>query len=216
MHYGGIMIRTFRIAALLVLSAVLLLPTLAAAQERTETVTFQLNGTTPLGTSIIGTLVAHRNCGATETNTDMRFNGMVNGAPATYTARAIEHWLGNGQETMDIVSTSIKGNVLGQSPIRTINVVQTGPGMVTFAGVPAAINGDLEAPCSGKTSYTVTNAGQGMQLISQLPNTAGNEPLQPFAVVGGLVVAGLSLIVASRKLRTVAGYQLASAQDVDR
>lgn len=186
-----------------------LLPTTAAAQQAsTETVTVQVNGQTPSGTAVIGTIVLQRTCGSSTTS-NVTFNGMVNGRPAAFTGTVRENWLGNGKEELEVLSTDLKGLVLGRSPLRNILLAQTGANTITIDGLPAAIDGTLEQPCSGRTSYTVTNIGQGARAIRELPNTssrAGLEDvqqvlLQPYAIAGLFVGAGAVLILASRLLR---------------
>jgi hypothetical protein len=200
-----------RLATFILLSiiAASLLPTLAAAQQTArETVTIQINGRTPAGTSIIGVVVAKRTCGAI-VESDVTFNGMVNGHPATFSGRVIERWLGDGQEEIEVLSTDLAGLVVGKLPVRKILIAQTGANLITVEGLPVAIDGTLEPPCSGRTAYTATNAGQGTRAILSLPNTTSNIDteglwhwlLQPFAVAGLLIAVGGLLILASRLLR---------------
>jgi hypothetical protein len=203
--------RSLRLAPLLLLSllAILLLPALATAQPIAgETVTIQINGRTPAGTSVIGVVVAKRSCGET-VESDVTFNGMVNGHPATFSGRVIERWLGDGREEVEVLSTDLAGLVVGKLPVRTILVAQTGANLITVEGLPVAIDGKLEPPCSGRTAYTATNAGQGTRAIRSLPNTASNVDieglrnwlLQPFAIAGLLAALGGLLILISRLLR---------------
>jgi hypothetical protein len=189
--------------------SIILLPTLAAAQQvAKETVTIQINGRTPAGTSVIGVVVAKRSCGAT-VESEVTFNGMVNGLPAAFSGRVIERWLGDGKEEVEVISTDLAGLVVGKLPVRKILVAQTGANLITVEGLPVAIDGTLEPPCSGRTAYTATNAGQGAQIILQLPNTASNSDIaglrrwlaQPFTIAGMLVGAGSLLLLASRLLR---------------
>jgi uncharacterized Zn-binding protein involved in type VI secretion len=203
--------RSLRLAPLLLLSllAILLLPTIAAAQQvARETVTIQINGRTPAGTSVIGVVVARRSCGAT-VESEVTFNGMINGLPAAFSGKVIEHWLGDGKEEVEVISTDLAGLVVAKLPVRKILVAQAGANLVTVEGLPVAIDGVLEPPCGGRTSYTATNAGQGVRTILTLPNTASNtdvegpqyELFQPLMVAGLLVGAGILLILASRLLR---------------
>lgn len=138
----------------------------------------------------------------------MVFNGMVNGNQATFNGTAKETWLGTGKEQVEVLSSSITGSILGQSPVRTIQIVQTGPNAITFDGVPASIDGNLEAPCSGRTSYTITNSGKGSQTITQLPNTASVDVssveqllFQPYVLAGALIGGGFVLVLLSTLLR---------------
>ena len=203
--------RGLRLVTLIVLSmiAIAALPPIAAAQQvARETVTIQINGRTPAGTSVIGVVVAKRSCGAT-VESDVTFNGMVNGLPAAFSGRVIERWLGDGKEEVEVISTDLAGLVVGKLPVRKILVTQTGPNLITVDGLPVAIDGKLEPPCSGRTAYTATNAGQGAQTILALPNTASNIDveglrhwlLQPFVLAGLLVGIGSLFILASRLLR---------------
>jgi len=188
---------------------VALLPTIAAAQQAsTETVTIQINGDLPTGTSVIGTVVLQRTCGSSTTS-NVTFNGMVNGHSAQFTGTVHENWLGNGKEEIEVLSTNLKGLVLGSSPLRKVLLAQTGANTVTVDGIPAAIDGTLEQPCSGRTSYTVTNIGQGSRAIKELPNTASQAGLedvhrlllQPYVIAGLFVGAGALLILAGQLLR---------------
>jgi hypothetical protein len=203
--------RNLRLVTLILLSiiAIAALPTIAAAQQVVrETVTIQINGRTPAGTSVIGVVVAKRSCGAT-VESDVTFNGMVNGLPAAFSGRVIERWLGNGREEIEVISTDLAGLVVGKLPVRKILVAQTGANLVTVEGLPVAIDGTLEPPCGGRTAYTATNAGQGARTILALPNTASNIDteglrhwlLQPFVIAGLLVGLGSLFILASRLLR---------------
>src|SRR6478672_7099822 len=96
--------RIMRSAKFLILGllALALLPAgVLAEQLTTETLSIQVNITTPTNMTILGTVVARRTLGA-EITTDLTFNGMINGAPASGTAKAVEHWLGTGQEDIEI------------------------------------------------------------------------------------------------------------------
>jgi hypothetical protein len=134
---------------------------------------------------------------------------MVNGHPATFSGRVIERWLGDGKEEIEVLSTDLTGLVIGKLPVRKILIAQTGANLITVEGLPVAIDGTLEPPCSGRTAYTATNAGQGTRAILSLPNTASNIDMeglwqwlsQPFALVGLLIAVGGLLILASRLLR---------------
>src|SRR5881392_2020336 len=86
------------------LLALALLPAgVLADQLKSEVVSIQVNITTPGGMTVIGTVVARRSLGA-QISTDLAFNGMINGQPASATATATEHWLGGGKEDIDITS----------------------------------------------------------------------------------------------------------------
>ena len=174
-------------------------PRLASAQQQTtETVIIQIDGQTPAGTSVIGTVVLKRNCSANETKSEASFNGMMNGQPATFSGAVIERWLGNGTEEIEVLSTDIKGIVHGNVPVRKILLVQLAPNSISLDGIPVAINGTWEPPCGGRTSYVVTNAGQGTRSILQLPNTAA-ELIQPqnarwFDLAAVLILVGASVV----------------------
>jgi hypothetical protein len=150
-----------------------LAPAPSAAQQspRTETVVVQLSGRTPAGTSVIGTIVARRTC-ANVVTTAVSFNGMVNGLPARFSAQVIERWLGPGREDVEVISTDLRGIVNGLSPIRTYRLSQSSPNLIFLDGVPVAIDGLLQEPCSGRLTYIVTNAGQLNLPITSLPNTS--------------------------------------------
>lgn len=173
----------------------------AAAQSgvRRETVTVQVSGTTPLGTRVLGTIVVNRSCGSTVTS-DVVFNGTVNGQPARYSGKVVERWLGPGREDVDVLSTDLRGDVLGKSALRTFNLVQSGPNLILLDGLPLAIDGTLEPPCSGRLSYRVTNAGQQPPPIASLPNTSG-EPEMSGAVLLGLALVALTLQLAPARVR---------------
>src|SRR4051794_30538418 len=67
-----------------------------AAQVATETVTIQVNVTSPDGTTFIGTVVGHRQAG-TPVTTELTFTGMVNGVPTSAAATATEEWSSDGE-----------------------------------------------------------------------------------------------------------------------
>lgn len=186
-----------RLFALLLVSLGLALPAAVGAEERTETVTIHVNVHLPTGTDVLGTVVLDRTCGVEETQSLATFNGMVNGTPATFNATAIERWYGNGNQEVEIVATDVKTPVLGSVPLRSFRIVQTAPGMGTVEGIPAAIDGTLEAPCSGRTSYTVTTAGQGSQSITELPRTGTPTLLaNPITLTLLLTTVGGAMLVA--------------------
>jgi len=179
-----------------------LLPGSAAAQAKMETTTFQVDVTTPNGNAIIGAVVIERTCGATETTSQLTFNGMINGKPQTYAAHVIERWLGNGREEIEVLSHNWSGTVYGQAVPTRFTVVQTSPGLVTVAGIPLAVSEPLQAPCSGQLMNSVTMAGQGAAPIAMLPNTAGDGLVfHPFVLAALLIGGGAGLIGLSRLLR---------------
>jgi uncharacterized Zn-binding protein involved in type VI secretion len=191
--------------------AALTLPSTSAAQGTIETVVVQIDGTTPFGTHMIGTVVVKRDCSTTNSfRSEASFNGMMNGRPVAFSGTMIERWLGNGSEEIEVLSTDIQGTVNWKPPVRTFTIVQTGPNSVTVEGIPAAISGKLEPPCSGRTAYVVTNAGQGSTQIASLPNTASEAvPPQgpaalPFALTIGLTAGLGAALLIHRKLKAAA------------
>lgn len=161
---------------------------------RTEVVTIQVNGTTPLGTRVLGTIVVNRSCAATVT-ADVTFNGTVNGRPARFSGKVIERWLGPGHEQVEVIATDLRGLVLGKSALRTFTLLQSGPNLVLIDGLPVAIDGTLAPPCSGRLSYLVTNAGQQSLPIARLPNTAGAPPAANLVLLS-LALLGLAVQLA--------------------
>jgi hypothetical protein len=169
-----------------------------AQQADLETVSIQIDVTTPGGSSVVGTLVARRQCGAT-TTTDLAFNGMVDGKHTTATATADETWSGDGRgEISNLKLTSWQSSV-PQPAVLDLTITQTAPGLITVNGVPAAIDGDLKAPCGGRTTYTLTNAGQGAASITFLPSTGGGPSFgDPLVVVALLTMPGIGLALLSQ------------------
>lgn len=200
--------KVMKFASLLVLSlfALSLAPSGASAQAAvSETITVQINATTPAGTRIIGTAVAKRRCGAA-TLTDLMFNGTINGLPASAAATATERWSSNSVGELT-VNEPTEWNMasLGKPDGLTLNVVQTAPGLITVNGVPMAIDGDLMSPCGGRTTYLVTNPGQGATQVVFLPRTGdGPLALHPLVIVGMMLVPGLFMIMLSTVLHKVA------------
>jgi uncharacterized Zn-binding protein involved in type VI secretion len=169
-----------------------------AQQGGSETVSIQINVTTPGGASVVGTLVARRQCGST-TVTDLSFNGMINGKPTTATASADETWSGDSKaEISNLKVTSWESSV--PRPVALdLTIVQAAPGVITVNGVPAAIDGDLKGPCGGRTTYMLTNAGQGASQIALLPKT-GDGPWfgHPLVIVALLTLPGVGLVLLSQ------------------
>ncbi len=140
---------------------------------------------------------------------------MVNGEPATFNATAIERWHGAGKQEIEIVASNVKVPVLGSAPLRSFHIIQTAPGVGTVEGIPAAIDGTLEAPCSGRTSYTVTTAGQGSQVITQLPNTgAPTLHTNPVTLALLLFVLGGVMLFAAVRMGKRCVAQPPSANDL--
>ncbi|MDP9314590.1 MAG: hypothetical protein M3R24_27550 [Chloroflexota bacterium] len=188
-----------RLLVALVVGVLALIPTLLAAQSQHETITAQVNITTPGGTKIIGTVVGQRALGAT-VSTDWSFAGMVNGVPAKAAGTAVERWNGNASATLELTSISEWQAPAPKPALISVPVTQVGSGVASVAGIPFAIGGALPVPGQGSMSFAVTNSGQGSKPITQLPNTAGMPLLfHPFVLTGILVGAGLGLILVSRR-----------------
>jgi hypothetical protein len=190
-----------------------------AAQVATETVTIQVNVTTPDGTSVIGTVVAHRQA-TTPVTAALTFTGMLNGVPTRAEATATEEWSSDGQAHIVItdlrkasgapltglISYSKGAAVLAAPLSRDVDVIltQLNPNLISVNGVPLAIDGLMTKPFAlgGRTAYVVTMPGQGSSPISVLPRTgAGNLFLDPLLIVGLLVVSGLGLVGLSSRMR---------------
>lgn len=201
------------LAGLLVM---VLLPFAAGAAGDTETVTIQVNTTTPGGTRVIGTVTAVRHLG-NPVQTDITFRGMVNGAPVTVSASGTEQWSGGGSTALRINSVGAapaSGDLSASFSITSVSnwpaaipqpplpfgmdLAQSG-GVATLNGVPLAISGPLPAPGSGNVNLTITNAGQGPTTIDKLPNTgAGPAGITPWSIAGTLIGLGLLLVGLSR------------------
>jgi len=210
--------RVKRIASFITLGmlALSLAPTGVQAQQaaRSETVTVQVDVRTPVGTQITGTIVAQRTCSDSGTTlTDLSFTGMVNGKPASASATGTETWSGNSAAEFNLGSVTAWNIPLTKPTTLKLNIVQTGPGLISVNGVPVAIDGDLMAPCSGKTLYTVTNAGQSTGQIVLLPKTGvGSIWANPLFIVTLLVVPGTLMILLSGLVRK-AGERRVTASD---
>lgn len=198
-----------RIASFITLGmlALSLAPIGVQAQQATgsETVTVQVDVRTPAGTQITGTIVAQRTCSDNNTTlTDLTFNGMVNGQPASASANGTETWSGNSTAEFNLGTVTAWSIPLTRPTALKLNIAQTGPGLISVNGVPVAIDGDLMAPCGGKTHYTVTNAGQNTGQIVLLPNTgAGPIWANPLFIVALMVVPGILMILLSSLVRKV-------------
>lgn len=204
------LIRSACILTLTMFSLVFLPMSTFAADGKSETVTVEVNTTTPSGVSIIGTLVIHRQGGA-EVNSNLSFNGMVNGSPASAEATATENWSGDGQAQITINEITAWNSTLPRPANLTISLSQTSAGLVSLNGIPMAIDGLLQQPFSGRTSYTVTGAGKGSSQIVMLPRTGdGQLILDPLWIVGLLVVPGLVLITISALLRKAGPHPTAA------
>src|SRR5947209_15401793 len=63
-----------------------------------ETITIQVDVTTPTNTTVVGTVLVKRTPGTNVV--DIEFNGTVNGKQAHATAKATETWGDNSQDTI--------------------------------------------------------------------------------------------------------------------
>lgn len=211
-----------RIASFIALGmlALSLAPTGAQAQQavRSETVTVQVDVRTPAGTQITGTIVAQRKCSdSSSALTDLAFNGMVNGQPASASATGTETWSGNSTAEFNLISVSAWSIPLTKPSTLKLNIAQTAPGLISVNGVPVAIDGDLMAPCGGKTHYTVTNAGQSTGQIVLLPKTgAGPIWANPLFIVVLLVVPGTLMLVLSSLVRKMGERRATASVSVTR
>jgi hypothetical protein len=175
-----------------------------------------VNLTTPGGTSIVGTVVGKRQC-SDPVRTELSFNGMINGSPASATASATERWSDDSNAVIDVTSIDSWSGPLGRPNPITLHVSQTSPGIVTVNGVPVAINGQLKAACTSDTgsgdggaslAYVFTNPGQGSGQVVLLPNT-GEGPMlfNPLVIVAMLITPGIILVMLSSLLRRRAAKQ---------
>ncbi len=182
----------FRIIVAMLLTALALLPALTMAQRQRETLTIQLDFKTPAGTPVTGTFVAHRTLGATVT-ADWTFNGLVQGRPVSASGTAVDRWHGDGKEEIEITSFTSWQMGVPQPPPMTISLAQVSDGVLTVQGLPLAVNGKLLPPGSGNQVFMATNAGQGSQPVTSLPNTAGS-PHVTSLIVGGAVVSAAAIL----------------------
>jgi hypothetical protein len=190
-----------------------------AAQVATETVTIQVNVTTPDGTSVIGTVVAHRQA-TTPVTAALSFTGMVNGAPTRAEATATEEWSSDSQahivlSNLKILASAPQMRLVSYSRSAAnsavalptdldVNLTQQGPNLISVNGIPLAIDGLMTKPFGGRLAYVVTMPGQGNSQIGVLPRTGGGNPVQnPLLIVGLLLVSGLALVGASGLARKV-------------
>ncbi len=190
-----------------------------AAQVATETVTIQVNITTPDGTTFIGTVVAHRQ-DTTPVTTELTFNGTVNGVPTKATATATEEWSSDGQAHIVItnlqkvgsapltgLSSLSKGAAVLAAPLaRDVDVIlmQPSPNLISVNGIPLAIDGQMTKPFTigGRAAYVVTMPGQGSTQIAVLPRTGNSGLILTPLLLGSLLVGfGLVLVGVSRRVR---------------
>ena len=195
--------RFMRLISVLALSTFLVAaaPLSVGAQAQTETVTILVDFTTPAGTQITGTVVGVRQC-SDSTLTDLTFSGMVNGQLANASASVVEHWAGNSSARFDRIEIREWRVGLERPGATELLLVQTAPGLLSVNGVPVAVDGELVAPCGGRTSYTLTNPGRGTQDIVLLPATGGGSLLSdPLVIVMLMVSPGIVLVLLSGLVR---------------
>jgi hypothetical protein len=167
----------------------------AYAQEpspATETVTVQLDASTPAGTHVIGTLVVQRTAGSTETG--LEFRGTVDGNPATATAKATERWQGGDSAEITVTEITSWDVPLPRPQLMTVKLAAAGPNLITVNGIPVATNAPLAAPGSGNSSYVVTSPLQGLGEITFLPRTGAGPVVGDPLLVVALLVFGIPLL----------------------
>jgi hypothetical protein len=176
-------------------------PTFAEPSPVTETVTVQVDGTTPAGTHVIGTLVVQRTAGSTEIA--LEFRGTVDGNPAAATAKAVEKWQGNDSAEITVTEITSWDAPLPRPDLMTVQLAEAGPNLITVNGIPMATDAPLAAPGSGSASYVITNPLQGLGQVTYLPRTGegpamGNPLLVVALLVFGIPVLALSAMAASK------------------
>ena len=181
---------TIKRAALWLCASLLALTLLPLAAQATglqrETVTILVDFTTPTGTTILGTIVGHRIVDV-PTTTEYTFTGTVNGLPAHASATVTERWADDGHAQIEVTALP-DWQIPGVDPtVRQFSVVQIAKNLITVNGLPVAIDGNLQAPGGGRTTYIATNPGRGPLEILALPNTG----VGPAAALGSLELVGL-------------------------
>lgn len=147
---------------------------------------------TLLSHTLIGTYVVQRNTtGAPESWT---FNGMLDGKRGTANGTITERWDANGHGTLELITFSSTGIAFDQIPTRTITLDAGTDVIFTLLGVPFAIKGTISPPGAGNASIFITNAGQGTQLIQELPNTSGDASYSSATIAGAMITCGLPLL----------------------
>ncbi len=175
-----------------------------AAKFNTEIVTLQIDASTPTGTHVIGALVVTRSLDTGQAT--LKFNGTIDGKPASATANATETWFGNGKSAFAITEITSWNALVPKPELITIELSQAGPGVILFNGVPMAASADLVAPGSGNLSYVVTNSGKGEDSITMLPKTGyGSTQSDPLMIAGFLVVIGPLMLLVGVLLSKVFG-----------
>lgn len=182
-----------------------------STQSGNEIVTIQIDVTTPAGVPMIGTLVIERVKGTGQAH--LKFNGTIEGKPASATANGTESWSGNGQATIKITEvTSWNVAVPRPSPM-TLMLSQAGTGLITVNGVPFAASPQLAAPGNGNMSYVVTNSGKGVDSIVLLPRTGdGGLQVNPFMVALLLIAVGPMMIILGSVLGKLSGRRVAAVR----
>ena len=208
--------RITRIAGIMILAllaaAIAPVGVMAQPTSGSETVTVLVDVRTLARTQITGTITAQRQCSSSGTTfTDLNFNGMVNGQPASASATGTETWSSNNTVEFDLGTVTAWKVPLTKPTSLKLSIVQTTPDLISVNGVPVAIDGVLMAPCGGKTRYTVTNAGQSTDVIVLLPKT-GSGPIwaHPLFIMTMMVLPGIILIVVSSMLRKIAKRRVTS------
>ena len=161
----------------------------------TATLTLQLDGSTPAGTHVIGTLVVQRTAGSTEIS--LEFRGTVDGHPATATAKATERWQGSDSAEIAVTEITSWDAPLPRPGPMTIQLAQAGSNLITVNGVPLATDAPLAAPGSGNRSYVITNPLQGQGEVTFLPRTGEGPAMGNPLLVVALLVFGIPLLALS-------------------
>jgi hypothetical protein len=208
------MSRIARIASpivLLMLAATMFTGHAWAQAASTETVTIQLDSTTPMGTHLIGALVIKRTVGTGQAA--LSFDGTINGLPASATANATETWPSGDRGEITVTEITSWNASVPRPNAMKVELAQVGPGVVTINGIPMAASGAIRPPGSGSATYTVTNPGQGTDPLSLLPKTGdGGVLADPLLVVGFLVAIGPALVVLGTLLGKLAGLRGTTVQ----
>ncbi|MEP6776722.1 MAG: hypothetical protein ABJA50_14100 [Chloroflexota bacterium] len=165
-----------------------------AARTSDEYVTVQIDGATPTGVHIVGTLVVRRTLSTGEAN--LSFNGTVEGQPASASAIASETWAGTGKDELNVTSITSWNAPVPQPSLMNVHLSQVGPGLLTINGIPMATSAELLPPGSGNQTYVVTNPGVGEDSVAFLPQTgSGGAMLDPLMIAMFLVTIGPLLVV---------------------
>ncbi len=183
---------TFRALLVLGFGVLAFLPSLTMAQGQQESLTIQLNLSTPSGIPLTGTFVARRTLG-TPITAAWTFSGLLQGQPFKATGTAVDRWLGDGKEEIEMTSYTSWESAVPQPPLMTISLQQVGDGVIAVEGIPLAVNGKLLPPGSGNQVFMATNAGQGARPVTSLPNTT-DFPHLTSLMIGGAVLSGAAIL----------------------